>query len=95
MASPTGGITTVGDAPFAGAVSGTRLNAPIVGLSATRAGRGYWLLGRTPVRLYDPGSAEPTLLRAGDRVRMRPIDRAEYDAILARVEARVYRPVIA
>jgi len=56
---------------------------------------GYWLLGRTPVRLYDPGSAEPTLLRAGDRVRMRPIDRAEYDAILARVEARVYRPVIA
>jgi inhibitor of KinA len=56
---------------------------------------GYWLLGRTPVRLYDPESAEPTLLRAGDRVRMRPIDRAEHDAILARVEARVYQPVIA
>jgi inhibitor of KinA len=55
---------------------------------------GYWLLGRTPVRLYDPERAEPTLLRAGDRVRMRPIDRAEYDAILARVEGRVYRPVI-
>jgi inhibitor of KinA len=56
---------------------------------------GYWLLGRTPVRLYDPGAAEPTLLRPGDRVRMRPIDRAEYDAIAARVAARTYAPVIA
>jgi inhibitor of KinA len=55
---------------------------------------GYWLLGRTPVRLYDPEAAEPTLLRAGDRVRMRPIDRAEYDAIAARVAARAYAPVI-
>jgi KipI family sensor histidine kinase inhibitor len=56
---------------------------------------GYWLLGRTPVRLYDPEAAEPTLLQPGDRVRMRPIDRAEYDAIAARVAARTYQPVIA
>ena len=56
---------------------------------------GYWLLGRTPLRLYDPEAAEPTLLRAGDRVRMRAIARAEYDAIAARVEARTYQPVIA
>jgi len=56
---------------------------------------GYWLLGRTPLRLYDPEAADPTLLRAGDRVRMRPIPRAEYDAIAARVAERTYRPVIA
>jgi KipI family sensor histidine kinase inhibitor len=56
---------------------------------------GYWLLGRTPVRLYDPEAAEPTLLRPGDRVRMRPIDRGEYDAVAARVAARTYTPVIA
>ena len=55
---------------------------------------GYWLLGRTPARLYDPDAAEPTLLRAGDRVRMRPIDRAEYEAIAARVAERAWRPVI-
>ena len=55
---------------------------------------GYWLLGRTPVRLYDPEAAEPTLLRPGDRVRMRPIDRTEYDAIAAGVAARTYAPVI-
>jgi inhibitor of KinA len=55
---------------------------------------GYWLLGRTPLRLYDPEAAEPTLLRAGDRVRMRPIDRAEYDALAARVADHTYAPVI-
>jgi KipI family sensor histidine kinase inhibitor len=56
---------------------------------------GYWLLGRTPLRLYDPGAATPTLLRPGDRVRMRPIARGEYDAIAAGVEAGTFRPVIA
>jgi inhibitor of KinA len=55
---------------------------------------GYWLLGRTPARLYDPRAEEPTLLRPGDRVRMRAIDRAEYDAIAARVEARAWQPTI-
>jgi KipI family sensor histidine kinase inhibitor len=48
---------------------------------------GYWILGRTPVRLYDPGRADPILLRAGDRVRFREIDRAEFDGIAAAVAA--------
>jgi KipI family sensor histidine kinase inhibitor len=56
---------------------------------------GFWVLGRTPLRLYDPAAAEPTLLRAGDRVRFRPIDRAEFDRIARAVEARAYAPVIA
>jgi KipI family sensor histidine kinase inhibitor len=55
---------------------------------------GYWILGRTPLALYDPGSPEPILLRAGDRVRFRPIDRAEFEAITAAVAARTYRPRI-
>jgi KipI family sensor histidine kinase inhibitor len=55
---------------------------------------GYWILGRTPLRLYDPGAAEPVLLRPGDHVRFRPIDRAEFDAIAAAVEARAYRPAV-
>ena len=55
---------------------------------------GFWVLGRTPLRLYDPGAAEPTLLRAGDRVRYRAIDRAEYDRIAMAVEARTYAPDI-
>jgi len=55
---------------------------------------GFWLLGRTPLALYDPGADEPTLLRPGDRVRFRPIPRSEFDAIATRVAARSYRPVI-
>jgi len=55
---------------------------------------GFWVLGRTPLRLYDPEAAEPTLLRAGDRVRYRAIDRAEFDRIAAAVAARAYTPVI-
>ena len=55
---------------------------------------GYWILGRTPLRLYDPDAPDPILLRAGDRVKMRPIDRAEFDAISAAVAARTYMPVI-
>jgi len=56
---------------------------------------GYWILGRTPVPLYDPEASEPILLRPGDHVRFRPIDRAEFDHIAAAVETRTYTPVIA
>jgi KipI family sensor histidine kinase inhibitor len=56
---------------------------------------GFWILGRTPLHLYDADAAEPTLLRPGDRVRFRPIARGEFDAIAAAVAARTYRPVIA
>jgi KipI family sensor histidine kinase inhibitor len=55
---------------------------------------GFWLLGRTPLRLYDPDAAEPTLLKPGDRVRFRPVDRVEFDDIAARVAAGAFRPVI-
>ena len=55
---------------------------------------GFWVLGRTPLHLYDPESPEPVLLRPGDRVSFRAIDRGEYDTIAARVVARAYAPVI-
>jgi inhibitor of KinA len=55
---------------------------------------GFWLLGRTPLRLYDPTAAEPILLKPGDRVRFRRIDRAEFDDIAGRVAAGAFRPVV-
>lgn len=55
---------------------------------------GFWLLGRTPLRLYDPDAAEPILLKPGDRVRFRRVDRAEFDDIARRVAAGAFRPVI-
>jgi len=55
---------------------------------------GFWVLGRTPVPLYDPAAADPILLRAGDHVRFRPIERDEFDAISASVAAGAYHPTI-
>lgn len=48
---------------------------------------GFWVLGRTPLSLYDPMRPDPILLRPGDRVRFRPIDRREFDLIVAEVAA--------
>lgn len=55
---------------------------------------GYWILGRTPLRLYDPDALDPVLLRAGDRVHFRPVDRSEFDAIAAAVARGAHRPRI-
>lgn len=55
---------------------------------------GFWVLGRTPLRLYDPGAADPILLRAGDHVRFRVIQRDEFDRIADAVARGVYRPRI-
>ena len=56
---------------------------------------GFWVLGRTPVPIYDSKSETPTLLRAGDRLRFRAVDRGEYERVAAAVAAREYRYVIA
>lgn len=55
---------------------------------------GFWVLGRTPVRIFQASARVPILLRPGDRVRFRPIDRREYDCIAADVERGVYQPPI-
>ena len=40
---------------------------------------GWNIIGRTPLRPYDPVRHEPFLFNAGDRVRFLPIDRVEFD----------------
>jgi len=55
---------------------------------------GFWVLGRTPVPLYEPMAPDPILLRAGDHVRFRVIDRGEFDAIAAAVAAGAYQPLV-
>lgn len=55
---------------------------------------GFWVLGRTPLRLYDPTTLDLILLQAGDRVRFRPVDRSEFDAIETLVRAGTFRPKI-
>lgn len=48
---------------------------------------GWHLLGRTPVRSYDPNRERPFLFAAGDRIRFRPISLAEYDSMAAEAAA--------
>ena len=55
---------------------------------------GWRLIGRTPVRLYDPSREPSVLLHAGDFVRFVPVDRGEFDRIAALVEAGAYLPMM-
>jgi antagonist of KipI len=41
---------------------------------------GWRLIGQTPVELFDASRERPSLLGAGDRVKFKPISRAEYEA---------------
>lgn len=62
-----------------------RIPAGAVGIGGSQTGvypldspGGWRLIGRTPLRMYDPQRAEPFLCQAGDRIRFVPIDEAEY-----------------
>ena len=39
---------------------------------------GWNIIGRTPLRPFDAARTEPSLLKAGDQVRFRPISEAEF-----------------
>jgi inhibitor of KinA len=42
---------------------------------------GWRLIGRTPVRIYDPDRPEPFLIRAGDSIRFSPVNPGEFVAL--------------
>jgi KipI family sensor histidine kinase inhibitor len=51
---------------------------------------GWQLIGRTPLKLYDPKSQVPIILQAGDYLRFVPIEREEYDRISSLAEKNQY-----
>ena len=62
-----------------------RIPAGSVGIAGEQTGvypiaspGGWQIIGRTPLRLFDPQREQPFLLSAGQRVRFVPIDEAEY-----------------
>ncbi len=64
-----------------------RVPAGSVGIAGVQTGiypaetpGGWQIIGRTPVKPFDPERAEPFLLSAGDTVQFYPIDRAAFDA---------------
>ena len=51
------------------------------GIYPIKSPGGWNVIGRTPLRLFDPAKNPPVLLRAGDRVRFRAITREEFDRV--------------
>lgn len=51
------------------------------GIYPLRSPGGWNVIGRTPLRLFDPANNPPALLRAGDRVRFRVMPRDEFEAM--------------
>ncbi|MFD1158871.1 5-oxoprolinase subunit B family protein [Roseovarius aestuarii] len=68
---------------------------------SVRGAGGYQMFGITPMPIYDPEQKVSHLkdfmvfFRPGDIVKWAPINRAEYDRIIAAVEAGTYAPRIA
>jgi inhibitor of KinA len=63
-----------------------RVPAGSVGIAGVQTGvypaetpGGWQLIGRTPVKPFDPARPDPFLMTAGDAVQFYPIDRGEYD----------------
>jgi inhibitor of KinA len=46
---------------------------------------GWNIIGRTPLRLYDPDADQPILLRAGDYIRFVPIDENTFEQMNERI----------
>jgi inhibitor of KinA len=54
------------------------------GIYPLRSPGGWNLIGRTPLRLFDPEKNPPALLRVGERVRFREITRDEFGSMTQR-----------
>lgn len=55
---------------------------------------GWQLIGRTPVRLFDPRRDPPVVVEAGDYIRFTAVDRGQYEDIEQQVQAGAYRLVV-
>ena len=67
----------------------SRVPAGSVGIANAQTGiypiespGGWQLIGRTPVKLFNPGKANPFLLRAGDKLKFKPISPEEFEDLV-------------
>jgi inhibitor of KinA len=75
-----------------------KIEAGSVGIAASQTGiyslespGGWQIIGKTPVKLYDPESKQPILLSSGHYLRFVPVSKSEYDAIAEAVRAGEYK----
>lgn len=59
-------------------VGSVAIGGPQAGIYPLASPGGWRLIGRTPLRLFDPGTVPPPLLRMGDRVRFVPLAEARF-----------------
>ena len=78
-----------------------KIPAGSVGIAETQTGiyplespGGWRLIGRSPLKMFDPSRDPPALVEAGDLVRFVSIDEARYQEIQGEVEAGRYRVTI-
>ncbi|MCI0439748.1 MAG: 5-oxoprolinase subunit PxpB [Chloroflexi bacterium] len=78
----------------------TEIPAGSVGIAESQTGiypiaspGGWQLIGRTPLRMFDPHREPPAILSAGDHVRFVAIEESEYAEIQRRVEDGAYEMV--
>ncbi|EAX48248.1 Allophanate hydrolase subunit 1 [Thermosinus carboxydivorans Nor1] len=79
----------------------TRIPAGSVGIAGTQTGfypiespGGWQLIGRTPVKAFDPQAATPFLFAAGDYLKFYAVSAEEYETIAKDVAAGRYAPTI-
>lgn len=79
----------------------TRIPAGAIGIAQQQTGiypvespGGWRIIGRSPVRLFDPTREPPVAVEAGDFMRFVPIDEQRYREIEAHVQAGTYRLVV-
>ena len=58
------------------------------GITSIPSPTGWYVLGRTPVRPYQPGRTNPFLFQPGDRVRFKPITPGEFERLDALASTR-------
>ncbi len=69
---------------------------PQAGIYPVESPGGWRVLGRTPLRLFDPapGASRPFLLAAGDGLRFVPVEREAFDETARAVAAGAWRPEV-
>lgn len=78
-----------------------KIDAGSVGIGGSQTGiypldspGGWQLMGKTPVKTYDPGRGVPILVEAGDYIRFVPIDEAEFDRIKELADRGEYQCIV-
>lgn len=64
------------------------------GIYPREAPGGWQIIGRTPLRLFDPSWSVPALLQAGDMVQFKSITTAEFEQIRAKTTGEGYNPFV-